>query len=93
MLSRKIAALTAAATIASAGVLTPVASAQSLEWDESSSQMPFADTFSSEEPLKSIGQGAFTIFGSVMWTPLILSSLASSLISPQCSLSDTRGCQ
>ena len=92
MLKRTIAALTATAGIATAALLTPPASAQAPEWDDTSSRMPFADVFSSEEPLKSIGQGAFTVIGSAIWTPVILSTMASSLFWPQCNLFDTRAC-
>ncbi|MDR7328461.1 hypothetical protein [Corynebacterium guangdongense] len=93
MLNRRIAALTAAAGITTAALVTPAAAAQSLQHDPTSSQMPFADTFSSQEPLKSIGQGAFTIVGSALWTPFILSAMASSLFGPQCNLVDTSGCE
>lgn len=92
MSSRTVAALIAASTITATSLLAPTASAQSLEWDSTSSQMPFADTFSSQEPLKSLGQGAFTVIGSAIWTPVILSTMASSLFGPQCNLFDTRGC-
>ncbi len=89
MMKRHLAALATAAALVT---LAPAASAQSLEWDPTSSQMPFADTFSSEEPLKSVGQGIFTVAGSVFWTPLILSSMIPSLFGPQCNLFDTRAC-
>lgn len=88
MFKRKFAAIAAAATLSVA--LAPAASAQLI--DETSSELPFASVLSSEEPWASLGQDIFQVVGSAIWTPVILSTMASSIFAPQCNLFDTRGC-
>lgn len=85
-----LAAIAAAATITLSGLTAAPAHAQI---DDTSSQLPFADQLSSEEPWSTWGDAAFSIIGSAIWTPVILSAMGSSLLGPQCHLGDTRGCQ
>lgn len=85
----KLSAIAAAAAIGLSGLFAPTAQAQI---DPTSSELPFSDQLSSEEPFKTWGDAAFSMIGSAIWTPVILSAMGSSLFAPQCNLFDTRAC-